>query len=84
MLHFDKLTNLTENIKTIHKIFKEKKLFLVGGAIRNLLLGIEEQPTDLDITGVRHPDTLREHIDKEKYSAFRTEKYGTITVIPEK
>ncbi len=84
MLHFDKLINLTNNIQMLHEIFQENKLFLIGGAIRNLLLGIEEQPKDLDITGVGHPDMLRENIDKEKYSAFRTEKYGTITVIPEK
>ncbi len=52
--------------------------------MRNILLGIEDFPNDIDITGVGHPDDLRNNIDKEKYSAFRTEKYGTITVIPEK
>ncbi len=84
MLHFEKLAHLTANIHTLQEIFQQENLFLVGGAMRNILLGIEEYPHDIDVTGVGHPDDLRNTIDKEKYSAFRTEKYGTITVIPEK
>lgn len=84
MLYFDRLKNLSKNITHLQKIFKEENLFLVGGSIRNILLWIEKTPIDLDTTGAGDPNTFRENINKEKYSCFRTEKYGTITVIPEK
>lgn len=84
MLRFDKLSVLTTHIKQLHMMFKNQHLFLVGGVIRNLLLNIQENIQDLDATGVGDPNQLRENIDKEQYSAFRTEKYGTITVLPEK
>ncbi|MFA7717269.1 MAG: HD domain-containing protein [Candidatus Absconditabacterales bacterium] len=82
MLHFDHLeildthtTFLTKKIKT------QKALFLVGGCIRDLLLGTENHPTDIDFTMAGKPDAIYTSLDKKGLSHFITEKFGTITLI---
>jgi tRNA nucleotidyltransferase/poly(A) polymerase len=66
MLHFDHLeildthtTFLTKKIKT------QKALFLVGGCIRDLLLGTENHPTDIDFTMAGKPDAIYTSLDKK-------------------
>jgi tRNA nucleotidyltransferase/poly(A) polymerase len=56
-------------------------LFLVGGCIRDLLLDIEENPTDIDLTLAGKPEEIYKNIDKEGLSCFMTEKFGTMTLI---
>jgi hypothetical protein len=39
---------------------------------------------DVDITGPHHPDQWWEMIDKSNISTFRTEKFGTMTLVRSK
>lgn len=82
MLNFSKIFLLQE-----HYTFLENRLwihdfFLVGGAIRDLLLGINDHPQDIDFTMAGNPLELYEHMNKSDFSHFITEKYGTMTFIP--
>ena len=56
---------------------------MVGGAIRDVLLGIETPLTDIDVTLPGDPTSLREQmqLDESTTSRFRTEKYGTMTIV---
>ncbi len=57
-------------------------VFFVGGAIRDVLLGITQDPKDIDLTLSWHPDEVRSQIHDDACSRFRTEKFGTMTIIP--
>ena len=82
MLFFDYLKNLDAHILFLQKKIKDKHtLFLVGWCIRDILLGIEKKPTDIDFTMTGDPKTLDAAIDKKGMSYFMTEKFGTITLI---
>lgn len=64
MLHFRNLKKLA-----IHHSFLTKKLgksdfFLVGGCVRELLLGTTKTPTDIDFTMAGNPLSIYEQIDK--------------------
>jgi tRNA nucleotidyltransferase (CCA-adding enzyme) len=55
--------------------------YLVWGVVRDLLLGIDKPIIDIDITGPHHPDQWWDMINKNNISTFRTEKFGTMTMI---
>ena len=55
---------------------------MVGGALRDILLGIKEKLDDVDLTIAGEPLGLYEQMEKEAFSHFITEKFGTITLIP--
>ena len=82
MLFFDYLKNLDAHIALLQKKIKDKHtLFLVGGCVRDPLLGLEKKPTDIDFTMAGDPKKLDKLIDKKWMSYFMTEKFGTITLI---
>ena len=81
MLHFENLSKLETHLTYLNKKMDNQNLFLVGGCIRDLLLDIEEDPTDIDLTLVGKPEEIYKNIDKEGLSHFMTEKFGTITLI---
>jgi tRNA nucleotidyltransferase/poly(A) polymerase len=82
MLFFDYLKNLDAHISLLQKKIKDKHtLFLVGGCIRDPLLGIEKKPTDIDFTMAGEPKKIDKLIDKTGMSYFMTEKFGTMTLI---
>jgi len=88
MLFRSKLVNLDNHINFLNKKIKNlpagkqgQDIFLVGGAIRNLLLGIDNDPTDIDFTMAGKPEEIYKKIDKKWLSHFITEKFGTITLI---
>lgn len=54
---------------------------MVGGCVRDPLLGIDKKPTDIDFTMAGEPLTIYDAIDKKGMSHFITEKFGTITLI---
>jgi len=58
--------------------------FIVGGALRDLLLWISTDPNDIDVTLATTPEKLLSSLirDKEKTSMFTTEKFWTTTLIP--
>jgi len=82
MLYFSKLQALHKHIIFLQKKLKQDYVFLVGGCVRDLLLGITDEPTDIDVTLAADPNELYTKIDKKKISHFMTEKFGTITLIP--
>ncbi len=84
MLRFDRLSIFEHHAKQLEAILPQQTLFFVGGCIRDVLLGITEKPHDLDITMAWKPDEIWEsmHVDIEKISRFKTDKFGTMTLIP--
>lgn len=82
MLFFDYLKNIDSHISFLQKKIKDKHtLFLVGGCVRDPLLGIDKKPNDIDITMAGQPTAIYAAIDKTGMSHFITEKFGTITFI---
>jgi tRNA nucleotidyltransferase (CCA-adding enzyme) len=68
------------------KEYTKQDIFLVGGCVRDILLGITKNPLDVDATGFFSPDEMFTRLKKNlpKHSPlFRTEKFGTITMIVE-
>ncbi|MFZ2150718.1 MAG: HD domain-containing protein [Candidatus Absconditicoccaceae bacterium] len=81
MLNFENIALLDKHIKYLNKKLKNKNIFLVGGSVRDILLGVENSPTDIDFTMAGNPTKIYNQIDKEDISHFMTEKFGTITLI---
>ena len=82
MLNFDWLKILDEHIKFLQDKCGTQNLFLVGWCIRDILLDIEKNLTDIDFTMAWKPDEIYENIKKDDVHHFITEKFGTITLIP--
>lgn len=85
MLHFTNLDKLSSHHDYLTTIFGDKKFFFVGGMIRDLLLNRETNMDDVDITAWWTHEAIKTLIhtnNKEKFSFFDTEKYGTMTIIP--
>lgn len=84
MLHFDRLSVLDHHLSLLSKKFA-KDVFLVGGGIRDILMGITQDPQDIDLTCAGDPDqiwkTLEKNFKKSEESIFRTEKFGTMTLV---
>jgi len=73
------IKKLPIQVQTIFDIFNEN-VYLVGGAVRDLLLGLK--PKDYDFTTPIHPNDVCEKLKKYGYKIIPTGiKYGTITVI---
>ncbi len=84
------------NLQNLHKLndhlqfIKDKSwyenIFCVGWSIRDTILWKKEVIDDIDITWPFHPNEFREKINIKDFSnemsIFRTEKYGTMTIIP--
>ncbi len=81
MLNFENISLLDKHIKYLTKKLKNKNLFLVGWSVRDILLWIENSPTDIDFTMTWNPKNIYEQIDKKDISHFMTEKFWTITLI---
>lgn len=81
MLHFENLSKLDTHLALLIKKIKNQNLFLVGWCVRDLLLDIEENPTDIDLTLAGKPEDIYKNIDKDGLSCFMTEKFGTMTLI---
>lgn len=83
MLSFDRLHVLEKHLRRLHSIVPKQQFFVVGGAIRDLLLWITDDPKDIDFTTAATPDQLRQSLpEKASFSRFRTEKFWTITLLP--
>ena len=83
-LHFQDLKILAQHHHFLAKKLKTADFFLVGGCTRDLLLGINKQPKDIDLTIAGKPLEIYENIDKQDFSHFITEKFGTITLLSKK
>ncbi len=82
-MHFSSLSILHNHTTTLGSIFPWRECFVVGGAIRDLLLGITDNPNDIDITWAGQPNDRRDMMElpEEERSCFRTEKFGTMTLV---
>ncbi len=82
-MHFSSLSILQNHTTTLGSIFPWRECFVVGGAIRDLLLGITDNPNDIDITWAWQPNDRRDMMElpEEDRSCFRTEKFGTMTLV---
>ena len=82
MLNFDGLKILDKHIKFLQEKCSTENLFLVGWCIRDSLLDIEKELTDVDFTMAWKPSDIYDNIKKDDVHHFITEKFGTITLIP--
>ena len=82
MLNFDGLKILDKHIKFLQEKCSTENLFLVGWCIRDILLDIEKELTDVDFTMAWKPSDIYDNIKKDDVHHFITEKFGTITLIP--
>ena len=73
--HFQSLKNLAKHHYFLSKKFQNSDFFLVGGSVRDLLLGLTKAPIDIDITLAGNPLEIYDSIDKEGLSHFITEKF---------
>ena len=63
MLHFDRLQALADHAVFMQKKNKLDDVFLVGGCVRDLLLGTIENPLDIDLALAADPQALYKKID---------------------
>ena len=82
MISLEQLYHLDKHQQFLQKRIKNPNLFLVGGCVRDLLLGITKDPLDIDFTMGGTPEELYADFDTKGLSHFITEKFGTITFIP--
>jgi tRNA nucleotidyltransferase/poly(A) polymerase len=73
---------IPESIKDIHKIFQEnsKKIYIVGGAVRDFLKG--DTPKDFDLTTNALPDEVLSYLESKYKTNIQGKSYGTIVVYP--
>ncbi len=84
MINFEWLDNLIPYYKFATDNLKKDCVFLVGGIIRDLLIWKQKDNfTDIDITCSTEPEKLYSKIDKKDIHIFKTDKFGTITILPQ-
>jgi tRNA nucleotidyltransferase/poly(A) polymerase len=81
MLYLENLSHLDTHQQFLQKRAKTPNLFLVGGCVRDVLLGITKYPLDIDFTMGGKPEELYANFDTKGLSHFITEKFGTSTFI---
>lgn len=84
MLDFDKLQVLFKHLHFTCSTLDVSDIFFVWWAVRDVLLWIQDDPKDIDCTLAWHPDKIRDAMkfDEKLASRFRTEKFGTMTLLP--
>lgn len=82
MIKIEALKHLHVHNAYLKEVFKKTSLFFVGGGIRDLLLWFTTLPTDIDITSGGNPQDIFKQLKGDSYHLFRTEKFGTMTVLP--
>lgn len=83
MLNFDVLKILDTHQSFLQKKCQNDNLFFVWWCVRDLLLDISENLVDVDFTMAWNPNQIYENINKNDLYHFITEKFGTITLIPQ-
>lgn len=78
---FSSLSHLNTHLSFLRTQTSQQHLFLVWWCVRDLLLGITTDPTDIDVTLYWHPQDIKKTINQSGISFFMTEKYGTMTLI---
>ena len=82
MLNFNWFDNLIPYFQFSQKSLNKKDIFFVWWIIRDILLNIKtDNFDDVDITLAADPKKLFNQIDQSAGSIFKTDKYGTITIV---
>ena len=84
MIHIDRCKVLFDHIDFLEDKLNTSEVFFVGGCVRDLLLGIKHDPLDIDLTMSGTPGEIWEKMSDDGLSRFKTDKFGTITLIPKK
>lgn len=82
MLNLDWINILDKHFKYLKTKINKENIFIVWWSIRDILLDIEKDPKDIDITTDQDPQTIFSQIKQEEISIFKTDKFGTITIVP--
>lgn len=82
MLYLDNLKNLQPHINYLRKVLQKNSIFIVWWSVRDILLWLETNPNDIDITSNWNPNDIYSNILKNDISLFKTDKFWTITIIP--
>lgn len=72
----------SKHIKYLKSKTSNNTVFLVWWSLRDMILWIENEPHDIDVTMPWNPNDIFNKINKEYISIFRTEKFWTISIIP--
>lgn len=83
MINIWQISQLDAHISLLKNITQED-IFLVGWCVRDILLWMNDNPTDIDATCAWDPQALFQSLQKNSSEAvwlFRTEKFWTATVI---
>ncbi len=83
-MHIASIIQLEKHISYIKSLYDLGDFFIVGGAVRDVLLGKKGYILDVDITMQWDPNNIRQIISSKKIEGidiFRTEKFGTMTMI---
>ncbi|MBP7885195.1 hypothetical protein KAZ93_03470 [Patescibacteria group bacterium] len=59
MLHFDRLTAIDHHIAYLQSLLPEQEFFVVGGMIRDLLLGQTTNMDDVDVAMAGEPSAIK-------------------------
>ena len=70
--------NIPSDIKKLYKLFKKngKQLYVVGGAVRDAILG--KSPKDFDLTTDAKPDEVLDIAKQGKFKSFGLRREQTI------
>ncbi len=80
-MYFSRLHLLDQHLGFLAKETHNKlPLFLVGGVVRDILIGRNFSPDDIDATCPWNPSLLASAVST-KHSTFQTKKYGTLTIV---
>ena len=84
MLNFTNLHILFKHLHFVHTTLESTDVFFVWWAVRDVLLGRTDDPMDIDCTMAGHPEQIWDGMsfDEMLASRFRTEKFGTMTLLP--
>lgn len=82
MIKLEALQHLCPHSDYLTSVFWHQDIFFVWGVVRDLLLWLSTAPTDVDITSGWNPEEIFKKLTSDIYHLFRTEKFGTISVIP--
>lgn len=80
-LGFHNCARLAERFGVVKDVFGDMRVRVVGGAVRDILLDAQTPLDDIDLTCAGEPDAIWPLIDTAWYACFRTQKYGTMTMI---
>ena len=82
MLNFEWFDNFIPYFKFAQKNLNNNNLFFVGWIVRDVLLNLRVSDfQDVDITLAWDPKWVYEKLNQDAWSIFKTDKFGTITIV---